>query len=491
MIGTLTYRPLQVNRQEISVYASYDPTKTTALRNQFARDMKKRFDVLCKDIQTKVVDEDCFGLNETKIQFNTEDVTTYAGGSVSRSTFAFPRSQDKVNGFMAWLDTQTKEGILSIKQFDQVGQSTESAWTNMYIGDSYKRGVIRARYELDKSGFSIPTIEETGGVAMSMATPFHMDRVGLLYSRTFSELKGITAAMDSQISRILAQGIADGDNPRLLARKMIATINGTGMGDLTLTDKLGRFIPALRRAEMLARTEIIRAHHQATIQEYKNWAVEGVIVQGEWLTAEDGRVCSQCKEMTGKVFTLAEIEPLIPLHPGCRCIALPKNVEKKVEETGKITSSTTLEGDWQVIKNIKFTDDRLDMVSDVVKFKRGNPELIIINENPAEIMNARFSIELNFQIEGIWKDGAKRKMNAGSAKLLGAYDTDKKILSLTNIYVDDKFRRKGIATFLNKKAVLLTPKGYSVQGSGVYSPSGKGLSAKLEATGILKKLKID
>ena len=326
MIGTLAHRPQVVNRQELTVYASYDPTRTTALRNQFAREMKRRFEVLCKAIQVKVVDEDCFGLTESKIQFNAEDVSTY---SVSRATFAFPRSQDKVNGFMAWLDTQEKEGLLSIKQYEQIGQPTESAWTNMYIQDSYKRGVIRARYELDKSGFGIPTIEETGGVAMSMATPFHMDRVGLLYSRVFSELKGITATMDTQISRILAQGIADGDNPRLLAKKIIATINGTGMGDLAITDKLGRFIPAERRAEMLARTEIIRAHHQATVQEYKNWAVEGVIVQGEWLTAEDGRVCSQCKEMTGKVFTLAEIEPLIPLHPGCRCIALPKKVESK------------------------------------------------------------------------------------------------------------------------------------------------------------------
>ena len=61
----------------------------------------------------------------------------------------------------------------------------------------------------------------------------------------------------------------------------------------------------------------------ATIQEYRNWGVEGVTILGEWKTAGDDRVCEKCASMEGRVFTLDEIEPLIPLHPQCRCIALP------------------------------------------------------------------------------------------------------------------------------------------------------------------------
>jgi SPP1 gp7 family putative phage head morphogenesis protein len=74
---------------------------------------------------------------------------------------------------------------------------------------------------------------------------------------------------------------------------------------------------------MLARTEVIRAFHLAAIQEYRNWGLADVYVQAEWQTAEDGRVCPKCAELQGKIFTLDEIEPLIPLHPYCRCIALP------------------------------------------------------------------------------------------------------------------------------------------------------------------------
>jgi SPP1 gp7 family putative phage head morphogenesis protein len=174
-----------------------------------------------------------------------------------------------------------------------------------------------------RAGWNIPSIEAAGGIAMVMSSaPFHIDRLGLLYTRTYNELKGITDAMDQQLSRVLAQGIADGDGPRLIARKMVGVITGRGE-ELGLRDSLGRWIPAKRRAEILARTEIIRAHHVATIQEYRNWGVVGVHVKAEWATAGDDRVCSECASLEGKIFTLDEIEPMLPLHPQCRCISLP------------------------------------------------------------------------------------------------------------------------------------------------------------------------
>jgi SPP1 gp7 family putative phage head morphogenesis protein len=129
--------------------------------------------------------------------------------------------------------------------------------------------------------------------------------------------------MDSQISRILAEGMINGDGPALLARKIVSVINGTGADKLGITDTLGRFIPGERRASMLSRTEIIRAHHLAMIQEYRNWGLEGVRVKGEWNTAGDGRVCEKCQSMDGKIFSLDEIEGMIPAHTCCRCIALP------------------------------------------------------------------------------------------------------------------------------------------------------------------------
>ena len=293
---------------------SYDPTKTTSLRNTFARRMRVKFNELAMVVKKTVDFNDCFGLREIKTMQMTP---------AGRRAFSFPRSVEKIESFREWLQKQIDAGILQVGYARQIGSGVEAAWTNQYILDSYKRGVIRARYELINAGYDVPPMEETGGINASMSLPFHIDRVGLMFTRTYNDLKGITSAMDAQISRILAQGIADGDGPALLARKLVATINGNGIGDLAITDTIGRFIPAIQRAEMLARTEIIRAHHQAMIQEYRNWALEGVIVKGEWKTAGDDRVCEKCASLEGKIFTLDEIEGMIPYHPRCRCIALP------------------------------------------------------------------------------------------------------------------------------------------------------------------------
>jgi SPP1 gp7 family putative phage head morphogenesis protein len=227
---------------------------------------------------------------------------------------------------MEWLKGQELLAGVKFANVDRVGTSVEAAWSNIYIQDSYKRGVIRARYELNKAGFNVPPMEATGGIAASLNAPIHADRVGLLFTRVYSEMNGITDAMDQQISRVLAQGIIDGDNPRLLARKLNAVIDGYKLGDLGITDSLGRFIPAKRRAETLARTEIIRAHAEAQLVEYGNW-IDEVRIKAEWATAGDNRVCERCASREGQVLTIEQAQGLIPLHPNCRCIWLPFNQE--------------------------------------------------------------------------------------------------------------------------------------------------------------------
>lgn len=318
MSEILTYNQVIVRNSRV------DPTNTTMLRNAFVREVRVRFNRLIRTIRQAVVDEDCFGMSP---------MTTM---QVTPGQFAFPRSADKVAAFERWLQGQIDKELLEVRTLEQVGVGIEGSWTNRYVYDSYKRGVIRARYELQKAGFGIPSIDQTGGIEISMSTPFHIDRLGLLYTRVFSELRGISQQMDQQISRVLAQGIADGDGTQLLARKLVGTINGTKMGDLALTDTLGRFIPARRRAEILARTEVIRAHHQATVQEYRNWAVEGVRVQAEFKTATDERVCDRCAALESSVWTLDEIEGMIPVHPQCRCIALPYKESEIVSRLGPI-----------------------------------------------------------------------------------------------------------------------------------------------------------
>jgi SPP1 gp7 family putative phage head morphogenesis protein len=294
----------------------YDPTHTTELRNAFSKDMKRRFRELALVVATAIVKQDCFGLTNSTMTIHQMTPPYW-------QAFNFPRNSEKLDAFMKWLNDQVNRGILDVRPLQQVGSSVEANWMNIYLFDSYKRGLARARYEMQKLGMDVPDIESSGGWYTIMGLPMHIDRLGLIYTRMFTDLKGVTSQMDTIISRILAQGLADGDNMRLIANKILFAINGSGKGDLALKDSIGRNITAEQRAVVIARTEIIRAHHLATIQEYRNWGVFGIKVKGEWKTAGDDRVCEKCAELDGQIFTLDEIENMIPYHPQCRCIALP------------------------------------------------------------------------------------------------------------------------------------------------------------------------
>lgn len=306
----------------------YDPTKTTTIRNTFVKEMRRRFRKITALIKLAVIDRDCFGLKEEP-QLVSKVLSFGAYALPGDRAFAFTTSDQKIEGFMEWLEQQVDETILEVRTFPQLGKALQSRWTDTYIQSAYRKGIGNAYANLRKAGYQVPTIDERGGIDAILTQPFHADRIGILYTRAFNELKGITATMDVQISRVLSTGLAQGLGPREIADALVRSITKGEIENIAIKDSLGRFVSAQRRAETLARTEIIRAHHQAIIQEYRNWGAEGVEVQAEWTTAGDGRVCPDCASLEGKVYTLDEIQEMIPYHPNCRCMALPVDKTKK------------------------------------------------------------------------------------------------------------------------------------------------------------------
>jgi SPP1 gp7 family putative phage head morphogenesis protein len=138
--------------------------------------------------------------------------------------------------------------------------------------------------------------------------PVHADRAGIIYTRAYDSLVGITTEMDRQISSVLAEGIANGNNPRKIAAAIVDRV-----------DKIG-----ITRARMIARTEVIAAHAEAKLNTYEDANIQGVGLMSEWLTANDGKVCEECEAASNKgPYTVEAAHGMIPLHPNCRCTWVP------------------------------------------------------------------------------------------------------------------------------------------------------------------------
>jgi len=308
--------PLWKGRVRINAILKSDPTRTTTLRQRFAARMTWLFLELKKDIRVSIVKNDCFGIQPDVLR------TLVPAG---KKAYEFARSEEKVRLFMRWLQEQEDAGIL--KTIIRPGfPGIETPWTNVFIDSAYTRGIRRGRNELRRAGYAVPVFEEiTGGVAGIMNQPYHADRIGVIYSRTFEDLRSVTQVMNAQVRRKiadglttgLARGLAEGKNPLTIARELVKDVGNR-------VDMIG-----ITRARMIARTEVIRAHHVATIAEYERADAEmDVTVMAEWQTA-GFKVCDECIDMAaGGPYSLKEIEGMIPLHPYCRCCALPVVKEK-------------------------------------------------------------------------------------------------------------------------------------------------------------------
>ncbi|MHA1809349.1 MAG: phage minor head protein [Candidatus Heimdallarchaeaceae archaeon] len=243
-----------------------DPTRTIVLRKKFSSQMYNRFSKLKGLIRKAVVDEDVLGLKNTPQNFKIlQDLTT-----PGQKAFAFRTSEEKVSAFMAWLHEMIGNEVLEMVQGPGIGREP---WANMYIRSAYQKGLSEAYARLKKEGVEVS--EQILPISSSFYLPFHAERIGLIYSRVWSDLTGVTQVMETQISRILALGLAQGENPEKIARR--------------LNDRISKI--GITRARLIARTEIVRSHNLGALAEYEQAEKTiGKKVNVRWWTALDERV---------------------------------------------------------------------------------------------------------------------------------------------------------------------------------------------------------
>jgi len=286
-----------------------DPTRTVTIRRAYEGAMGKRFRWLKGEIWKAIVDGDALGLSG-KALLAMPLVGLALGDSIT--PYGFPTNPAKVKDFMAWLGGKVDDGILEVTQRAGPTIVAHSEWQNVYVTSSYQKGLASSYPKLARAGYAIEGAQGIAGGVIGFNAPIHAESIGMLYIRNFEELRGVTEAMAQKISRTLAQGMAEGKGPVAIARSLVNEVDG-----ITRT-----------RARVLARTEIIRAHSEATLNSFESAGALGVTVMAEILTAGDA--CPICvgleAETQAKPISIAEARGIVPVHPNCRCSWLPANV---------------------------------------------------------------------------------------------------------------------------------------------------------------------
>ena len=155
---------------------------------------------------------------------------------------------------------------------------------DFYLKRAYEKGMERAAQEGAKVGISIST---------SWSILDHE-----AYNNLFSISEGLYEKLDSETAYktlyVIRQGVLNGNSIPQIAQALKDTLHFN-----------------LSRAEMIARTEIIRAYNTAALNRYKLYTKKV-----QWLAAIDERTCEKCASLDGKVFNINDLEPP-PIHPRC------------------------------------------------------------------------------------------------------------------------------------------------------------------------------
>lgn len=232
------------------------------------------------------------------------------GSFIIQQRFRFLTSPEKIAKFQAIIQKELQGQVLFIPDASQV----ESAYWHKYIEEGYQKGAGRAFDNVRKPALTFSPGEgdffrgsKQEFLRQAFAQKVSVEKVKLLASRVFTELKGVTESMSQQMTRVLTDGLVQGKSPRDTAKELAKRVD------------VGR-----SRALTIARTETIRAHSEGNLDALEQLGITEVGVQAEWSAAADA--CPICTPMDGVVMKISEARGTVPRHPNCRCGWIPSNV---------------------------------------------------------------------------------------------------------------------------------------------------------------------
>jgi len=277
-----------------------DPSNTHSIQRALLREFQRRLREVRGAIRRTIgYENDALGLTS-----NVED----------KEAYDFPTTEQRAQAFIRDLREWLREALLGEATATTQIRNGEM-WIAEYIEQAYQVGASTAEGRLMQVGLSL----EPGDPQELLRRPVAQRQLADIYSRVFENLQGVTDDAAQELRETLTGGIAEGLNPRDMAR--------------ALNEELSSIERS--RLSAIARTETIRSHSQAAISTYEQNDAE-VVSHTSRMTARDASVCAYCRALSDVPFTLSEFQNVtvtwgtqpyrvgVPAHVNGRCSPVPE-----------------------------------------------------------------------------------------------------------------------------------------------------------------------
>ena len=441
------------------------------------------------------------------------------------------------------------DGMLQFKDYPHLNNQVERLFNefgrNMDV--IVKRGISNEWSEANRvSDKLIERYSRKTGIAPNLVKGYGERNLEALEAFTERKHKGLglservwnySSQFKGELELALSLGIGEGRSASEISRDIRGYLREPNrlyrkvrneFGELVLSKNAkmyrsgqGVYRSSYKNALRLTRTEINRSYRTA---DYERRQQLDFVVGIEVRRSNHDYDCPVCEALKGRypkdfLFT--------NWHPNCRCYSIsilsteaefieqqrailegrevpmksknevrdmPNNFTKWVNENSNRIKSDRqvydVNKEWERIKNIQVDLTQIyGKDTEKVKFRLATPEQTI-KVGDFNKANERINVDIEFPVNIIKSDGTVIKSSGFNASMTATIDNEKKIITLMKVDVDEKLRRNGIAEYMAWKIKEVTPNGYKIVGSGVYSGGGSGLIAKLEKTGYFNNVSV-
>ena len=183
--------------------------------------------------------------------------------------------------------------------------------------EAFKGGITQGITELTSASLPFYTDLKPSGIdklATKVFTIVDTNALDFMTQYSLTLAGDVHRELSDGIKRTILSGIATGKGADDIVRDL-----GKVIIDKDSFRQAGSrvFSKAQYRMEMIARTEVLRAHNMGRLKFHERVGVQKL----EWMAMNDERTCPVCGPLDGKTFPLDKF-PQQPAHPHCRCTNL-------------------------------------------------------------------------------------------------------------------------------------------------------------------------